>query len=369
MTPRALALRAGAQAEAQALVRAPLAVVALTLGALLLLVALLLFARTGSEAPVALVDEDHSAESQAFTDELAHCHHAFALRRLERSAAAAALAAGALTGTITLPHGFGATLAQGGTAAVTLTIDNIDQDLSEDLRRSLPSAVVAFGLARHLPGITCRLEEHDRYARDTDYIAYLGISGATLGKLLVAAAAAALAAGRDREDGLWRLLTLAPAPLGWMIAGRVLVALLAAAGATVVADLTLVVAGVHVDAPGRWVATQLLAGAVGGSLGAALGLACRHTLTAVSAVLLAMPALLACSNTLEPQRFDGPAIGALAHLSPGAAVVALSEAAAHHLRVTAEGLGLEVLQGVAWIALGLLACRWALARARQGATA
>ena len=58
-----------------------------------------------------------------------------------------------------------------------VTVDNVDVDMTEDIQRALPSAIVAFGRQVPFPGVRVQVAEHDFYSRDTGFIPYLIVSG------------------------------------------------------------------------------------------------------------------------------------------------------------------------------------------------
>ncbi len=363
MTTALRAVRAAARAEALELRRSPALLVLLVAQALVLLLLVLLFALNGSRAPVAVVDADATPASSAFITELARCHHSFSLTCTTTSEAARLLAGSRILAVITIPAGFARTLQEGGQAQLAVAIDNVDADLSEDIRRALPSAVVAFGLARDASRISLRLHEVDAIDHDTGFLPYLAVSGLVLDALALAGALAALTAARDSELGIRSQLALSPSGPLWPLLGRLATAL-AAAAVCLVAPLLMVVvlAGVRPLHAGALVLGLALCLMVGAALGAATGLLIRRSVPAAALVLGAVFALYLDSGAIEPQRFDGEAIWWLAHSSPAYPLVGLLEAAAHGLQVTPEPLGVDLLLALAWLALGAGTTRWLLLR-------
>jgi len=101
------------------------------------------------------------------------------------------------------------------------------------------------------------------------------------------------------------------------------------------------------------------------SLGAWVGAMLKRTLAAVPLLFgLAMP-FYVDSGALEPTRFDGEAIWALAHLSPVYYAVGVLEWAFHGLHVTPEPVWVDLL---VLVVIAVVAAILTLGRLAKGAT-
>ncbi len=96
--------------------------------------------------------------------------------------------------------------------------------------------------------------------------------------------------------------------------------------------------------------------------GAALG-ALTKRVVPVAALLfgLAIP-LYMDSGAFEPERFDGNAIWALAHLSPLYSVVGVLEDAFHGLHVTPEPVAVDAVMMAAWTLAAFITAGWLAGR-------
>jgi len=336
--------------------------VALTaLAAVSFLALVSLFGLTGSYAPMALIDEDQGPYAQRFIEALQNAHHSFRLRPMSAAAAAAQLREGRLVGSITLPANFSAEVARGTTVPIEVRVDNVNVDLTNDVQRALPAAVVSFGRSLGLPGLRVALAEHDLLPHDTGYIPYLVVSALALDALVVAGALGAMAVAREWEGRTLKLWRLAPAAPGALLAGKLVAAGAVAAGALgVAAGVAIAVYGVVPVAPLAAIAALVACVVIFTCLGACLGALVRRTLAAVPLMFgLAMPLYLD-SGALEPARFDGEAIWGLAHLSPVYYAVGVLEWAFHGLRVTPEPVSIDLLILGVFAGLSLFAARLAL---------
>jgi ABC-2 type transport system permease protein len=349
------ALAAGARAEAAQLWRSPLLVVLAAVQAVTFLLLVSLFGLTGSRAPTAIVDEDHGTLAAHFISELGQAHRSFALKPMDRGAAETALNHGELVAMVTIPKGFTDAVTRGDTVALPVVVDNVDADLTDDVQRALPSAIGAFAEKLGFSGIRLHPAELDVVNHDTDFIPYLVVSALALDALVVAGVLAAISVAREFEGGTAALLSLSPVHPLAPIAGRVLTT---AAVSSVALTLTtiIVVAGYHVAPlyPLELFAGLLLCVVIFSCVGVALGALIRRTLPVTALVFgIALP-LYIDSGSLEPERFDGNLIWAVAHLSPVYYAVGVLQHAVHGLQVTPEPIWVDLLALGGWAALALL---------------
>ena len=332
------------QLEVQQVKRDRLFLMLTLLAAMSFLALFTLFGLTGSNAPMALIDEDHGPYAERFVQALASAHHSFSLRPMSAGDAHALLREGRLVGAITIPANFSAEVAQGHTVPVELQVDNVNVDLTNDVQRALPAAVVAFGRSLGLPGIRVAVAEHDVLPHDTGYIPYLVVSALALDALVIAGVLGALATAREWEGRTIKLLRLAAAP-SWAVLGGKLLAEGGLAAIAITATVMIVVVGFGVTpiAPLAVAGALALCIAIFACAGALLGTLLRRTLLVVPFLFgLAMP-LFIDSGALEPTRFDGETIWILAHASPLYYAIGALQWAFYGLQVTPEPVWVDLL--------------------------
>ncbi len=341
----------GFRAEGLQLGRARMLVALTVVQAVTFLFLVSLFGLTGSRAPTALVMLDQGDYARQFVRNLENAHHSFALKPMSDAEAQAALKRGAIVAIITIPADFSDAIGRGADATLRVTVDNVNADMTEDIQGALPSAIVAFGGEVPFPGVRVHVAEQDLIAQDTGFIPYMVVSGLILDAFLIAGILSALTVAREFESGTGRLLTVAPVPALVSIAGRVSATLLVSAAALLVPG-AVVVWGYRVTPlhPLEALAALLGSVVVFGCVGAALGALLKRTLPVASLVVgLSLPLYL-CSGALEPQRFDGEKIWALAHLSPAYPAVGILEHAFHGFHVTPESIAADWLMLAGWAA-------------------
>ena len=357
-------LFAAVRVELLYLRHSPLFVALAIIQAVTLIFLVSLFGITGSQAPTAVIDHDGGPFAQQFIRNLQTAHHSFALRLdLNRIEAVDALEHGQLVAIITIPQGFSYGIAHRGAQVIKVDIDNIDTDMTEDIQRALPSAIAAFGRDVRSPEIRAQVREHDLIDHDTGFIPYLVVSALVLAALVIAGLLAAMVVAREFESGTAALLWLSPAPFLLPLLGRVLATMFVSTLAIGIA-VVVVVCGYHVMPlyPLRLAGVLLVCIGIFSCLGVALGAIIRRTLPVTALIFgLALPLYL-ISGSYEPERFDGPLVWGIAHLSPMYYAVGIAEQAVHGYLVTPESVAQNYLYLLGWALLALLFARHATRR-------
>jgi len=363
------AFKGGFRAEISQLGRSRLFVALTLIQAVTFLFLVSLFGLTGSRAPTAIVFEDPGPAGQyeqLFIRNLEAAHHSFALRVMEKSAAMDAVRRGDLVAVITIPRGFSRSIAAGKSVNLDVVIDNVDTDMTEDIKRALPSAIVAFGRQAALPDIHVETVERDLISHDTGFIPYLVVSGLALDAFVIAGILSAAAITREFETDTIRQLAIAPVSPFFSIIGRIAATNAVACLAMLLPmGIVVTVYGVIPLHPVAAIGVLLFSCSIFSCVGILAGTALKRTIPATTLMFgLALPLYL-CSNSLEPQRFDGERIWWLGHISPVYYVVGMLEQAFHGLRVTPESIPVSVAALCVWTVV-LLGCSGALLKRKLG---
>jgi ABC-2 type transport system permease protein len=342
------------RAEILHLMRSRLFVALTIIQAITFLFLVSLFGLTGSRAPTAIVTEDEGHYAKAFIKQLASTYNSFDLRAMDASTALAALHRGSLVAVITIPGDFSYALAHGQEVTLQVAVDNVNTDMTDDIQRALPAAIVAFGRQQHLPDIRVQGVEIDLINHDTGFIPYLVVSGLALDAFIIASILSAMSVAREFETRTIKLLAVAPVHPLLTLLGRMLATDTMAVVAMMV-PVAIAVFGYHIIPlhPFEVAGVMLLCVAIFGCIGVALGAVLRRTLPVVSLIFgLGFPFYLG-SGSLEPQRFDGDIVWGIAHVSPVYYAVGILEQAFHGLQVTPEPLWADFLALFGWAALTL----------------
>ncbi|HSX09538.1 MAG TPA: ABC transporter permease [Candidatus Saccharimonadales bacterium] len=343
------------RAELSQMTRSPLLIILAFIQAITFLLLVSLFGLTGSMAPTALINNDNGAYSQLFINNLKKAHHSFNLKSMSQDEANTLLHQGKIVAIVTIPQGFSKQITYGQTPSINVDVDNIDADMTDDIQRALPSAIVAFGNQQRFPGVRVHVEEHDLINHDTGFIPYLIVSALALDAFVIAGILSAIAIAREFEAGTFKLLKLSPIHPIVPFIGRVLAAdTIAFVGMLVSVSIVIVgykVIPIHIA---EMFIALILCVLIFGFVGALVGVLLKKTLPVASLIFgLALP-LYIDSGSLEPERFDGNIIWGLAHLSPIYYAVGIFEDAFHGFQVTPEPISIDFLFLIGWAALMLI---------------
>ena len=363
MNSKLRAFLGGMNAELHRLKRSRLLIALVLLQAITFLILVTLFGMTGAFAPTALVNNDNGPLSQVFINNLQNDHHSFNLIFMNNETAARELVAkGSLVAMIVIPQGFSENISEGKTVTVTVFIDNINTDLTDDIQRAVPSAVMSFGDQSKLEGVNVSVVETDSYTHDTSFINYMVASALVLDALIISGTLSAFTVAEEFESKTAKLLAISPVHPLIPLMGRVTATTIVSAGAlAITVSLGLIGYGISPIYPIQMVLILALCIIMFSCIGAALGAVMKKTLPVALFVLgIALPLYL-FSGSYEPQRFDGNLIWGAAHFSPEYYAVGLMEHAVFNLKVTPEPLAILALALVGWI-IGSLALAWFFSR-------
>jgi len=264
--------------------------------------ALLLIVLTFSvgKQPVALVVESHDQSAQDLAQIIELDHEAYALTVTDARTAVRLLRDQAVAAVIVIPPSFELAV-RAHTATLDLTLNNVDIDFADDIRRTVARSVAQFdapqlGIQGELggpsQGVTLAnpyriaIDEHDLRNTNVDFLRYQVLPALILLVLSVGLMGTALLCAYDVERHTSRHLVLSPLPAGALVAGRLLGGLLASLAVLLPVLLICAVTRIVSPPPHHWPALAALFVATGLSasgLGAALGAFLRGSQTVAMA--------------------------------------------------------------------------------------
>ncbi len=353
-TATVTSIAGGFRAELIQLSRSRLFLFLVTLQAIAFLLLVSLFGLTGSRAPIAVVSNDAGNYAKEFISTLASTHHSFRIEPMSSEAAACSIKSGNIVAVITIPSDFSQSVLYFKPATIRVDVDNIDTDMTEDVQRALPSAIVSFGRKIGTPDIRLRVNETDLIGHDTDFIPYLVVSGLVLDAFVIAAILSAMTVAREFERRTVMLLITSPVHPMMPLIGRIAATNLVASAAMVVPALV-VVYGYHIHPlhPIASVFSLFVCTCIFSCIGVALGAWIKRTVPVAALVMgLSLP-IYVCSGSLEPARFDGYKIWFSAHLTPVYYAVGIVQDSFHGLHVTPESVATDAFALVGWAAASL----------------
>jgi ABC-2 type transport system permease protein len=264
---------------------------------MLILVKVLTIAVTAQ--PVALVVEGRGPQASLISEFIRDDTESYLLRVTTRQRAQRQLAQQRVVAVIDVPKGFDAAVGRGG-GRLPYTLNNVDIDVADDIRRSIDTSVAEFDapmLGASAGGTVVPnpyrvdIEETDLRKTDVPFDTYQVLPVLLLLVLTLGILGGALLGSRDHERRTMTFLRQAPVSRAALIGGRLLGTLLVTAAVVIPVVAYLTWRGTINPPKGHWpaflavlAATALLAA----SLGVVLGVLVRRpTTVSLAAVTIA----------------------------------------------------------------------------------
>ena len=309
----------------------------------------MLFALNGGTAPTAVVMDGHGPLARQFVQEMRGAR-SFQVSEMSAGEASRALEQGRTVAVVTIPADFDSRLAAGRPVELPVTVNNLQTDFTNDIRRALPMTVTRFDADAYPGQVSVRAQEVDVYARDTGYIPYLAVSVAVLGLLLAGILQGAISSAREHESATVIELVLSPAARWAIVSGKLVAALAlnAVSGALVLAVVLALEGRLPVN-PFQVLGVALLLMVAFAGLGVLLGNLVRRRTAAIPLSLAFSLPLFFISGPFGPINWLGTVPNLLAHLSPAYYGIGAFQQAFQGYQASQTGLAADVA------VLGLLA--------------
>ncbi len=280
------------------------------------LILMSLFVLSGSNAPTAVVMQDTGPYAQQFYNAMSTAH-SFRLQIMRAPQAHSLLLGGKLVAVVTIPPDFDTRIARHELVQVTVQINNLNEDLTDDVRRAMRLAVTSF-YARALPKlVTIVPQEQDAYQQETDYIPFLSISILVISLMVAGLLQAGMGAAREWEQATIKELLLAPVSAWAILVGKMLGALVV--GLMPVAAVLAVLIFVVGDWPAHFpmaLGVSLLTLLVFVAAGVMLGMALKQRIILTTLTRGLSVPLFFLSGVFGPLTFSTMAVQDIARLFP-----------------------------------------------------
>ncbi len=201
--------------------RQPVAIVVTVTPPLVFMVVILVSAGAVGRNPVALVVLDRGEPAARLAATLERSE-ALRVVRSDPAAAERQLSDLKVSAVITIPAGFSDRFRSGQSDPVTIHVNNLNLDFTNDLRRSLPAAITRFYADQPGSPIAVSVRETDLRARDIDLVQFDLVPTLVLLLTVAGVVSCGLATAREFEDKTIKELLLAPVSTMSVIAGKLL---------------------------------------------------------------------------------------------------------------------------------------------------
>jgi ABC-2 type transport system permease protein len=173
-------------------------------------------------SPVALVVQDSGPQgiriAQAFRDA-----DVFRLQEVDAARARILLHDLAVVAVITVPADFSQRLQDHQGTTVNVTVNNLNLDFTNDIRRAVPDAIARYyGAQGDSSPVKITMDEHDMRPRDIELFQYAVLPTIVLLLTISGLISGGIAAAREWGSFTIKELLLSPSPAASIIAGKVL---------------------------------------------------------------------------------------------------------------------------------------------------
>jgi ABC-2 type transport system permease protein len=279
MKTEVLAIWAIARKDIRIWLHQPTAMAATLLPAIVLLGVLYIGATAVGRNPVALVVQGNGPHAQELVTTLEDSDAFVVTRFSTPDEAERALGSLQVAAIISIPGNFDAAFDAREPDPVSIRINNLNLDFTNDLRRSLPAAITSFYASQPDDPIGVHVQETDLRIQDIELLQFDLIPDLVLLLTIAGAINAGLAAAREWEDQTIKELLLAPIDRRSVIVGKLLAGWLTTLLVAALILLIGAITGYLRPSPSRWLPTlvtvALLALASAG-LGVAIGASARQ---------------------------------------------------------------------------------------------
>lgn len=303
----------------------------------------LLFAISGGQAPTAVVLDDHGPYARQFVDSMRQAR-SFVVQETSADQARRLMDAGQIVAIVTVPASFDEDVRDGRPISVPVTVNNLDTDLTNDIRRAVPMTIASFYGSAFPDRAVVRAQEVDLQRHDTDYIPYLAVSVVVVGLMLTGLLQAGANAAREYETGTIKELMLSPASKWAIELGKILGALAVNAVATTVVLAVIIVGlGVWPTHWGELIGFSLLLMVTFVAIGTLVGTLLKQQTPVIPlSIGISLP-IFFVSGPFGPANWGTPAAAFLARLSPVYYAIAVFQHAFHGFNTVPTPLATNAL--------------------------
>src|SRR5271157_33154 len=271
--------------DLQVWLRQPVILVATFAPPLVFLLVQFLGAESVGRSPVALVVQDRGPEGAKIAQAIRGAN-VFRLQDVDAAQGQALLNNLDVVAVITIPADFSQRLQAHQGTTVNVTVNNLNLDFTNDIRRAVPDAITRYYAAQgDQSPIKITMDEHDLRLRDIQMFQYAVLPTVVLLLIICGLISGGNAAAREWESSTVKELLLSPAPSGAIIAGKVLAGFVTSFTLGTLVLLAADGLGWIYPQGIYWLDMFLVVGLVallGASLGVALGAALRRIMPVIA---------------------------------------------------------------------------------------
>ena len=297
-----------------------------------------LFVISGGLAPTAVVMQDTGPYAQQFYNAMAHAN-SFVLEKTSLSQAQQLIEQGHIVAVVVIPSNFDTSIEHKQPVQVDVTINNLNTDFTNDIRRAVPFSITKFYAQAFPHVVTITPKEIDSYTHDTGYIPYLSVSILAIALVIGGLLQSGTGTAREWENATIKELLLSPASRWAVVVGKMLGAFIMSLAAIVVVLAVLIfIVGVYPQHWGELIAFTLLTMLIFIAFGTLLGTIIKQRMAFVGLAFGATIPLFFISGAFGPLSFDVPIVQVFAQIFPVYYAIVLLQHAFHNFDLNTYGL-------------------------------
>jgi ABC-type multidrug transport system permease subunit len=271
--------------DMQVWLRQPVTLIATVAPAVILILVEILGAQAVGRSPVALVVQDSGPEAARIAQAIRDAN-VFRLQEVDSAQAQVLLKNLDVVAVVSIPAGFSQRVVAHQAATVDVTVNNLNLDFTNDIRRAVPDAITRYYAAEgDQSPVKISMDEHDLRARDIQLFQYSVLPIVILLLIISGLITGGNAAAREWESATVKELLLSPVPGGAIISGKVLAGFLTSFCLGMLVLLAASGLGWIYPQGIYWLNATLVVGLValfGASLGVAIGAALRRIMPVIA---------------------------------------------------------------------------------------
>jgi ABC-2 type transport system permease protein len=179
-----------------------------------------LAAQAVGRSPVALVNQDAGPEGAHITQAIEQAD-VFRLHTVSTESAQTMLRNLDVVAIITIPNGFSSRVAAHEPSPIDVTVNNLNLDFTNDIRRAVPDAITQYYMAQgDASPIAVTMREHDLRSHDIELYQYQILPSIVLLLMISGLVNGGLAAAREWESSSIKELLLSPTSRGALTVGK-----------------------------------------------------------------------------------------------------------------------------------------------------
>jgi ABC-2 type transport system permease protein len=210
----------------------------------------------------------------------------FRLQEVDASRAQTLLKNLDVVAVVTIPAGFSQRVQAHLAATINVTVNNLNLDFTNDIRRAVPDAITRYYAAQgNQSPVRISMDEHDLRQRDIQMFQYSVLPIVVLLLIISGLISGGNAAAREWESSTVKELLLSPVPGGAIVAGKVLAGFLTSFALGMLVLLAAYGLGWIYPQGIYWLDVTLVVGLValfGASLGVAIGAALQRIMPVIA---------------------------------------------------------------------------------------